>query len=410
MQCALISSREVIPIADELVVAKVKQAIDLLVEFDLPVWIVQFARETYEHPEPVQRLAVGTSVTWPAAFIVSAAGDSIAIIGTGDAENVRRVGAYEEVIGYVKDVAQPLRDVLDRLAPARIGLSYSIDDDSADNLAHGMYLMLQACLRGTAHAERLVSADHVLVALRARKLPQEINRIRGAIDTTLNILDEVEAIIAPGMTEIEIANAVRGLIWQARATEAWEPELDPIVNLGPGAKFGHVAPGHTVLEPGMLIHVDLGIKREGYCSDLQRVWYLLREDEDAAPPDVLKPFDTVLRSMQAGFNALRPGVSGWEVDAAARTVISQAGYDEPEFALGHQLGQTAHDGGCLLGPRWPRYGSRPEMKVEAGNVFTLEYALPSPAGPIGQEEDVLVTPTGAEYLSRPQTELVCLRR
>jgi Xaa-Pro aminopeptidase len=114
--------------------------------------------------------------------------------------------------------------------------------------------------------------------------------------------------------------------------------------------------------------------------------------------------------MQAGFNALRPGVSGWEVDAAARSVITQAGYAEPEFALGHRLGQTAHDGGCLLGPRWGRYGTRPEMKVDAGNVFTLEYALPSPAGPIGLEEDVLVTSTGAEYLSRPQTELVCLRR
>jgi len=374
------------------------------------VWIVQFGRETYEHPEPVQRLAVGTTVTWPAAFIISAAGDSIAIVGTGDVENVHGVGAYEEVIGYVKDVAQPLRDVLDRLAPARIGLSYSISDDSADNLAHGMYLMLQACLHGTAHADRLVSADDVLVALRARKQPLEISRIRAAIDSTLNVFDRLEAIIAPGMTEIELADAVRSMIRQAGATEAWDPELDPIVNLGPGAKFGHVAPGPTALEPGMLIHVDLGIKQESYCSDLQRMWYLLREGEDAPPLDVLQPFDTVLSSLQAGFNTLRPGVAGWEVDAAARTLITQAGYDEPEFALGHQLGQTAHDGGCLLGPRWPRYGSRPEMRVEAGNVFTLEYALPSPAGTIGLEEDVLVTSTGAEYLSRPQTELVCLRR
>jgi len=159
------------------------------------VWIVQFGRETYEHPEPVQRLAVGTTVTWPAAFIISAAGDSIAIVGTGDVENVHGVGAYEEVIGYVKDVAQPLRDVLDRLAPARIGLSYSISDDSADNLAHGMYLMLQACLHGTANADRLVSADDVLVALRARKQPLEISRIRAAIDSTFNVFDRLEAII-----------------------------------------------------------------------------------------------------------------------------------------------------------------------------------------------------------------------
>jgi Xaa-Pro aminopeptidase len=90
--------------------------------------------------------------------------------------------------------------------------------------------------------------------------------------------------------------------------------------------------------------------------------------------------------------------------------MTDAGYEEPEFAFGHQLGQFAHDGGCLLGPRWPRYHSRPLMEVEAGNVFTLEFAVPTPAGTIGLEEDVLVTRAGAEYLSPPQTELRCLRR
>jgi Xaa-Pro aminopeptidase len=85
--------------------------------------------------------------------------------------------------------------------------------------------------------------------------------------------------------------------------------------------------------------------------------------------------------------------------------IDSLSAEEGGFALGHQLGQSTHDGGCLLGPRWPRYGNRPEMTVEEGNVFTLEYALPSPAGTIGLEEDVVVTENGAEYLGTPQTEL-----
>ena len=49
------------------------------------------------------------------------------------------------------------------------------------------------------------------------------------------------------------------------------------------------------------------------------------------------------------------------------------------------------------------------MVVEAGNVFTLEYALPTSAGTIGLEEDILVTATGAEYLSVPQTALKYVR-
>lgn len=395
---------------DSIVAAKIQQAVGLLRELDLPVWIVQFGRETYDHPAPVQGLAVGTTVTWPAAFIVSTAGRSIAIVGTGDVTNVQDVGVYEEVIGYVKDVGPDLRRILSELDPAHIGVSYSLDDDQADNITHGMYLMLQDILHDTPYAERLVSANRVLVALRGRKLPVEVARIQAAIDVTLQTFAVIESLLAPGITEREVADAVHRWLADTGVTTAWDFRYDPVVNFGPASKFGHAGPADIALAPGMLVHVDLGIKREGYCSDLQRMWYLLRNGEEQAPDDVLRPFATVVQSMQAGLVVLRPGVPGWQVDEAARKVILQAGYAEPEFALGHQLGQSTHDGGGLLGPLWPRYGNRPEIPVEEGNVFTLEYALPSPAGSIGLEEDVLITRDGAQYLSPPQTELVCLRR
>jgi Xaa-Pro aminopeptidase len=214
--------------------------------------------------------------------------------------------------------------------------------------------------------------------------------------------------LRPGVAEREVAQRVHQEIERAGLETAWDRNYDPVVNFGAASPFGHAGPSDTPLEPGMLVHVDLGVKMDGYCSDLQRMWYLTRPDEEQPPAEVLRPFRTVVESMQAGFKALRPGVPGWQVDAAARGVITGAGYPEPEFALGHQLGQSTHDGGSLLGPRWPRYGDRPNMQVEAGNVFTLEYAVRSPAGTIGLEEDVLVTEAGAEYLSTPQTELVYL--
>jgi len=155
----------------------------------------------------------------------------------------------------------------------------------------------------------------------------------------------------------------------------------------------------------MLVHVDLGVRVDGYCSDLQRMWYVARDGEATAPDDVMAPFATLLQAMDAGLEALRPGVFGWQVDAAARAVITGAGYDEPHFALGHQLGQSTHDAGALLGPRWARYGPRPNLPIEQGSVFTVEYSLPTPAGQIGLEEDVLVTVDGAQHLSNPQTEL-----
>jgi Xaa-Pro aminopeptidase len=87
-------------------------------------------------------------------------------------------------------------------------------------------------------------------------------------------------------------------------------------------------------------------------------------------------------------------VLGHEVDAAARQLVMAAGYPEFKYSLGHRLGRAVHDGGTLLGPRWPCYGATPDRAVEAGNVFTLELGVPTGAGFVGLEEDVVVTAQG----------------
>src|SRR6266536_6253808 len=99
------------------------------------MWIVQFARETFDHPQPVQSLAVGTTITWPAAFIVETGGRKTAMVGTGDVANVRDVGAFDDVVGYVKDIGPALLGLLESRDPRKIGLSYSVDDDAADNIS-----------------------------------------------------------------------------------------------------------------------------------------------------------------------------------------------------------------------------------------------------------------------------------
>jgi Xaa-Pro aminopeptidase len=139
---------------------------------------------------------------------------------------------------------------------------------------------------------------------------------------------------------------------------------------------------------------------------LQRVWYLLGDGEDTAPADVIQAWHALWASLEAGASALRPGAVGWEVDGAARKTLVAAGYPEPMYALGHQLGRSAHDGGTVLAPRWDRYGAAPFGAVEEGNVFTLEFGTAVPGrGYIGLEEDVLVTADGIEWLSTPQREL-----
>jgi len=74
------------------------------------------------------------------------------------------------------------------------------------------------------------------------------------------------------------------------------------------------------------------------------------------------------------------------------------------------LGRSAHDGATVLGPRWERYKGICDLQVEAGNIFTLELHVVVPErGMMSLEEDVLVTETGVEYLSTPQTQLRYIR-
>jgi Xaa-Pro aminopeptidase len=152
--------------------------------------------------------------------------------------------------------------------------------------------------------------------------------------------------------------------------------------------------------------MDFGVKQEGFCSDLQRMWYFLAEGESGPPEDVKEAWDTCWRAIDAASAVLKPGAVGWEVDRASRDYLVGRGYPEYRHAVGHHLGRAVHDGSTLLGPRWDRYGETPYGVVEVGNVFTLELGVAVPErGYIGLEEDVLVTKSGIEWLSRPQREL-----
>jgi Xaa-Pro aminopeptidase len=152
--------------------------------------------------------------------------------------------------------------------------------------------------------------------------------------------------------------------------------------------------------------MDFGAKVNGYCSDLQRTFYALAEGEREAPEDVKKGFATIVRAVAEAKRAMKPGVAGVDVDAVARGIVTAAGYAEFPHALGHQVGRFAHDGTALLGPAWEKYAQKPFQKLEEGMVFTIEPRLTvAGKGVVTIEEMVVVTKDGAEWLSRPQTEL-----
>jgi Xaa-Pro aminopeptidase len=385
---------------------KADQAQALLHETGLDCWLT-FVRETCIHPDPGIELVVGADVVRSSAFLFGAGGERVAIVARFDVANIRANGVFGEVIGYDEDIRDPLLQVLRRLDPRQIGLNYSTDDVTADGLTYGHWLRLNELLRETPYAARLTSAAPLLARLRGRKLPSEVQRIRQAVASTEAIVALVAGQIRPGMSEQDLAAFVHQQFRSRGLTSAWEWASCPVVNSGPASEPGHGRPRADIhVEPGHLIHMDLGVKHDGYCSDLQRMWYVRRPGETAPPQSVRRAFATVVRAIEAGAAVLRPGVCGHEVDAAARKVVVDAGYPEFKHGLGHSLGRAVHDGGTLLGPRWPCYGKAPERAVEAGNVFTLELGVATEAGFVGVEEDVLVTERGCEFLSSFQRELI----
>ncbi len=385
---------------------KLDQAVGILNELDIDAWMT-FVRETSLSPDPSLELILGMDMVWQSAFIVTRDGLRAAIVGKHDAENVIQTGGYTRVVPYLQGIREALISTLLEINPRQLALNYSESDVAADGLAHGLMLLLQRYLVDTDLSDRFISAEPVIRALRGRKSPMEIDLIRAAIATTQGIFKKVEEYVRHGMSEKAIADYVHNLVRERHLGTAWDWDYCPTVSAGPDSPIGHAGPQEQYhVGPGMLLHMDFGVKQDEYCADLQRVWYVRREGEDGPPLEVSKAFEAARSALLAGFEALRPGVQGWEVDQAARTALTAQGYPEYPFAFGHHLGRVAHDGATVLGPRWERYGSTPYGVIEAGNVFAIELGVEVKGyGYIGLEENVLVTETGATWLSEPEETL-----
>lgn len=391
-----------------LIQEKVAQIQPILAEFDLDLWLT-FVRETSVNPDPVLPLIYGeASLTRPSALIFSRNGDRIAIVARMDVHTATALDAYDSVISCDETIQPALLDCLDRIQPRHIAINTSRNNVMADGLSVGLFEVLQDMLQGTAHSQQLVSSEQIVSALNGRKTPTEIARIRNAVSITEEIFQLTYDFLKAGISEKRVADFMHSEIAHRGLDVAWTYEGCPAVNSGPDSPVGHAAPGDIQLQPGHIVHFDFGVKKDGYCADIQRVVYLCKHGEHAAPKVVQKGFETVRNAVEAARRMIKPGVTGREVDLAARNVILAAGYPEFKYATGHQLGRHAHDGGGILGPLWPVYGELPNMPIEVGQVYTIEPGLAVPGyGYIGLEEDVLVTEGGCEYLAPPQTQIIC---
>ena len=394
---------------DNIIQEKTSQAVEILKEFDIDAWIT-FVRETTAGGDPVLPLIYGQDLTWQSALLITRTGKRIAIVGFFEADTARRTEAYDQVISYNKSIKPALLDVLGKIDPQTIAINYSVDDVYADGLGHGLYQVLIQILKDTPYTDRLTSAQDIISALRGRKTKTELDRIKAAIQTTDEIYASTFNQVRVGMSESQIAQLMHKEVDSKGLETSWEMEYCPTVNAGPDSPAGHVMPTELKLEPGHLLHFDFGIREEDYCSDIQRLAYMPSEQHPTPPVNMQKAFQTVVKAIENAVNAIKPGVPGREIDNIARKTITTAGYDEFKHATGHQVGRKAHDGGGIIGPLWERYGDTPNWPLEEGQVYTIEPSIINPEiGVVALEEMIIVTEDGADFLSKPQKQLIMLK-
>ena len=238
-----------------------------------------------------------------------------------------------------------------------------------------------------------MACDDEVGRLRWVKDDEELDLLGRAQAVTDQAFDDVLETLAVGVTEQQVARHLETLL---RRDGADGLSFDPIVAFGENAAEPHHEPDHRMLEEGDVIKLDFGALFDGYHADMTRT---VAFGEPAA--ELKKIHDIVRQAQQAGIDAVREGVTGAEVDAAARDVIEGAGYGDRVHARPGSRGGTRHPRGTE-----PRPGVR-RASARTGSVVTVEPGIYVPGlGGVRIEDMVEVTRRRCRVLGNASRDLI----
>ena len=172
--------------------------------------------------------------------------------------------------------------------------------------------------------------------LREVKTDMELRSMQSAADLIDEVYSSSLKFLSEGMTETEFADRVLSEIGKRGST----PSFSPLICFGANAAQPHHHTGASNLKKGDIVIIDIGCTSDGYASDITRT-VSFGEPSD---PEARKVYEIVYEAHHAAIFAARPGVTGEEIDSAARTVISEAGYGKNFIhRLGHGIGLSCHE-------------------------------------------------------------------
>jgi len=290
-----------------------------------------------------------------------------------------------------KNEAKGLRVVVEQKPATVLAVEWLVEQgvarcgfDSAHTSVAGWERLRQALPTGKRRGF-FVGVEGLVTRLREVKDEDEIDRMRRAADLGCRLFEGVLEHVVAGATEASVAAELE---YQARLGGAEAMSFETIVAGGERSALPHGKASGAKLPRKGFCTMDFGVVLGGYCSDMTRTVHLGKASQREW--DV---YHSVLEAQLAAVEIVRSGVTGGEVDEAARSVLRRAKLDKYfSHSTGHGVGLEIHEG--------PRLAKDQKQVLEPGMVITIEPGayLPGEFG-IRIEDMVLVTDDGGEVLT-----------
>jgi len=283
-----------------------------------------------------------------------------------------------EIITFKKDLLTEMCSLLMQLKTKVLGFE-------GDHLTWEQHRQFAKQLKKLESPVRMVPLDGYIGRMREVKDRGEVKAMKAAADIMSGVLDEVLYGLEPGRTEVDVAREIEEL---ARDAGAEGMAFPPIVASGPNAALPHATPTQRRIGPRDPIIFDVGVRLDGYCSDMTRTIFL------EPPGPMFKRIYGIVRQAQlAALEFVRPGEKSTKADSVARDIIRQAGFgDYFGHSLGHGVGLATHE--------TPRLSPKNPVTLEEGMVVTVEPGIYIPGkGGVRLEEMVVIEKQGPRILT-----------
>jgi Xaa-Pro aminopeptidase len=289
-------------------------------------------------------------------------------------------GLDAHIRGHNRNTYQAVGDVVTKLGLKSVGVE-----------ASGVTLEAYEKLKSECRSADLVGKTGLVEKLREVKDETELAAIRRAIRIAEQGFAALRATMRPSDSEKDVGDLLDGYVRRAGGDGMAFP---PIVGVGDRSALPHCPLSDRRLAEAPFLLVDWGARAGLYHSDLTRgLWAPGDGPRGGVESELRTVYTVVLEAQTRAIATLRPGVSVKDVDAAARGHIAAAGYGEYfTHGLGHGIGLEVHEA--------PAVRSNSDDVLRAGTVITVEPGVYLPGfGGVRIEDDVLVTPDGAEVLT-----------